>query len=211
MSNLAGKAYAMNVVTPLQPALSPLQRLIYLVARARPSLLKGLLGLSLIHFARWVIIRRDQWPDLGQGPQALQHDYLLFCSNFNGTWDQYIDAFSDGIPAGLDLFWYTAQKYPHSLPIGPFKDYIGHNQIQTDYYYNATPGAAQRDIKAALRVLGEVRRLERVAVAAAPDAFAQEFRAALRALQNCLGTQGLGPVASLDTERAERIRAGEKL
>lgn len=211
MSNLAGKAYAMNVVTPLQPALSPLQRLIYLVARARPSLLKGLLGLSLIHFARWVIIRRDQWPDLGQGPQALHHDYLLFCSNFNGTWDQYIDAFSDGIPAGLDLFWYTAQKYPHSLPIGPFKDYIGHNQIQTDYYYNATPGAAQRDIKAALRVLGEVRRLERVAVAAAPDAFAQEFRAALRALQNCLGTQGLGPVASLDTERAERIRAGEKL
>ena len=116
-----------------------------------PQTLSGLLGLSIIHFARWVIIKRDQWPDLGQGRQPLDNDYMLFCSNFNGTWDQYIDAFSDGIPDGLDLFWYSSTKYPQSIPITAFKDYIRHNQIDTDYYYNATPGAAQRDIKAALR------------------------------------------------------------
>ena len=79
---------------------------------------------------------------------------MLFVSNFNGTWDQYIDAFSDGIPNGLDLFWYSSTKYPGSIPITPFKNYIRANQIDTDYYYNATPGAAQRDIKAALQGLG---------------------------------------------------------
>ena len=42
---------------------------------------------------------------------------MLFCSNFNGTWDQYIDAFADGIPNGLDLFWYTSSKYPASIPV----------------------------------------------------------------------------------------------
>src|SRR3984885_2997586 len=152
MPNTAGKAYAMNVITPMPPAVTWLQRLIFMVARAMPSTLAGLLGLKLIHFARWVIIRRDQWPDLGQGKEHLQNDYMLFLSNFNGTWDQYIDASADGIPGGLDLFWYTSTKYPHSIPISSFKDYITTNQIQTGYYYNATPGSAQRDIKAALRV-----------------------------------------------------------
>jgi hypothetical protein len=52
---------------------------------------------------------------------------MLFCSNFNGTWDQYIDAFPDGIPNGLDLFWYSSTKYPQSIPMSPFKNYIRHN------------------------------------------------------------------------------------
>ena len=59
MPNTAGKAYAMNVITPMPPAVTWLQRLIFMVARAMPSTLAGLLGLKLIHFARWVIIRRD--------------------------------------------------------------------------------------------------------------------------------------------------------
>ena len=117
MSNIAGKAYAMNVLTPMRPRWTWIQHLIFMVARAGPAQLSGLLGLKLIHFARWVIIRRDQWPDLGQGKQAIQNDYMLFLSNFNGTWDQYIDAFSDALPSGLDLLWYSSIKYPHSIPI----------------------------------------------------------------------------------------------
>ena len=58
---------------------------------------------------------------------------MLFVSNFNGTWDQYIDAFSDGIPNGLDLFWYASTKYPGSIPSTPFNAYIRANQIDCDY------------------------------------------------------------------------------
>jgi hypothetical protein len=203
VSNIAGKAYAMNVVTPVSPLCTWLQRLIFSVVRAFPSNLGGLLGLSLIHFARWVTISRDQWPDLGQGKQTLRYDYQLFCSNFNGTWDQYIDAFSDGIPSGLDLLWYTSVGYPHSIPITAFKDYITFNQIDTNYYYNATPGAAQRDIKAALKVLGEVRALTAMHASATPASFAAAYRKSARTVQNCLGSQGIGPTASLDTENAE--------
>jgi hypothetical protein len=208
VSNTAGKAYAMNVVTPMPPWMTWLQRLIFMVARVQPATLTGLLGLRLIHFARWVIIRRDQWPDLGQGRQSLQNDYMLFVSNFNGTWDQYIDAFSDGIPNGLDLFWFASTKYPHSIPISGFKDYITYNQIDTEYYYNATPGAAQRDIKAALAVLAEVRSLATLHADSTPDAFAAAWRTSLRNVQNCLGSHGIAPAASVDTENAERIRYG---
>jgi hypothetical protein len=207
MPNTAGKAYAMNVITPMSPAVTWLQRLIFMVARAFPGTLQGLLGLKLIHFARWVIIRRADWPDLGQGKQSLQHDYMLFFSNFNGTWDQYIDAFSDGIPDGLDLFWYASIKYPHSIPISAFKDYITYNQIDTDYYYNATPGAAQRDIKSALTVMQELRALAALRSTSTPEAFAAAYRNALVKVQNCLGSHGIAPTASLDTENVERIRA----
>src|SRR3954451_10865838 len=75
MSNIAGKAYAMNVLTPMRPWRTWIQNTIFMLARAMPSQLSGLLGLRLIHFARWVIIRRNQWPDLTNGKQKLENDY----------------------------------------------------------------------------------------------------------------------------------------
>jgi hypothetical protein len=206
MSNVAGKAYGMNTVTPMRPYKTWVQRTIFMASRALPSGLAGLLGLSIIHFARWVIIKRNQWPDLGQGKQNLQNDYMLFCSNFNGTWDQYIDAFSDGIPNGLDLFWFASTRYPHSIPITPFKDYIRANQIDTDYYYNATPGAAQRDIKSALRIRRAILALAGQHKTLTPEDFQKAYIAELCKLQNELGYQGYAPVASNDTENADKNR-----
>ena len=206
MSNVAGKAYAMNILTPMKPGRTWITALIFRFARAVPTTLSGLLGLSIIHFARWVIIRRNQWPDVGQGPERLANDYMLFCSNFNGTWDQYIDAFSDGIPNGLNLFWYSSTKYPGSIPISPFKAYIRANQIDTDYYYNATPGAAQRDIKAALRVRESLIDLATAHGRLTPAGFATAYRQALVKVQNDLGAQGPAPVASNDSFNADLNR-----
>jgi len=207
MSNVAGKAYGMNILTPMKPWKTWVNRFLFMAARVLPETLAGLLGLSIIHFARWILIKRHQWPDLGQGKQQLRNDYMLFCSNFNGTWDQYIDAFSDGIPNGLDLFWYSSTRFPQSIPITPFKNYIRLNQIDTDYYYNATPGAAQRDIKAALRVHAAVNDLAAKHAGLTPSQFAAEYRAALWRVQNDLGACGYAPVASNDTEHADINRA----
>jgi hypothetical protein len=211
MSNVSGKAYAMNVVTPMRPARTWINRFLFMMTRALPAKLAGLIGLKFIHFARWVIIRRDQWPDFGSpsDPQArdpLQNDYMLFCSNFNGTWDQYIDAFSDALPSGLDLLWYSSTKYPHSIPITPFKNYIRANQVDTDYYYNATPAAAQRDIKSGLRIRRALIQLADAHARLSPADFAVEYRKAMVALQNEFGATGEAPVASNDTARADRNR-----
>lgn len=205
MSNVAGKAYAMNVLTPMRPRRTFINHFLFYAARALPERLMGLLGLSIIHFARWVIVRRDAWPDFGQPKEELLNDYTLFVSNFNGTWDQYIDAFADGLPSGLDLFWYSATRYPKSIPISAFKAYIRANQIDTSYYYNATPGAAQRDVKAALRVRSALLRLQ-AAHAKGPDAFAGAWLEELCTVQNDLGSPGFAPVASNDTARADAHR-----
>ncbi|QMW21747.1 hypothetical protein [Sandaracinobacteroides saxicola] len=203
MSNVAGKAYAMNVITPMRSPRTWINSLIFMAARALPDRLAGLLGLSIIHFARWVMIRRADWPDLGQGKEKLNNDYMLFCSNFNGTWDQYIDAFSDGLPNGLDLFWYSSTKYPKSIPITPFKNYIRANQIDTDYYYNATPGSAQRDIKCAMRVRLMLADLAGKHASLSPQDFRAAWNAALVSVQNDLGSPGFAPVASNDTAASD--------
>ncbi len=203
MSNVAGKAYAMNVLTPMSAHKGWINHILFMYSRAFPAKLGGLLGLSIIHFARWVIIPKDKWPDFGQVRPSVSHDYVMFCSNFNGTWDQYIDAFSDGIPDGLDLLWYAAIGYPHSIPITPFKDYIRHNQIDTDYYYNATPGVAQRDIKASLRVRRAVLALQSLWRNGDVEAFAAAYRTQLIAVQRDLGSVGYAPVASTDTAAAD--------
>lgn len=111
MSDVPGKAYAMTVLTPMPPRRIWVNALLFSVTRLSSGTLAGLKELALIHFARWVVIRRRRWPRLGGPPPAT--DYMLFCSNFNGAWDQYID----GIPNGLDLFWYASDKYPHSIAI----------------------------------------------------------------------------------------------
>ncbi len=209
MSNVAGKSYALNVVTPMARRHYWLKSLIFIVVRAFPVLLAGLRGLSIIHFARWVMIRRKDWPNLGQGRQwDLYYNYTIFCSNFNGTWDQYIDSFSDGIPYMLDLAWYKDYQYPNSIPIERFKRYIHHNQIDTNYYYNATPGASQRDIKACLRVWRAVKELEGIHATATPEEFAKAYNAKFCDVQNNLGSMGAAPVASIPTEFAHRNHVG---
>ena len=103
-----------------------------------------LTNLSFIHFARWVIIKRNEFPRLapGQPTENLNYDYLLFESNFNGDWEKYIDAFSDVIPGGMDNIWRWSVRYPSSRPITPFLNYIRNCQYDTDHYYSAYPGAS---------------------------------------------------------------------
>lgn len=205
MSNVAGKAYGMTVITPMSSRLTWLNRWIFRFARSFPATLAGLLGLQFIHFARWVIIPRDAWPCLSEveDKDRLDRDAMLFLSNFNGTWDQYIDAFSDGIPIGLDLFWYKNARYPGSVPITPFKNYIRANQIDCDFYYNATPGAAQRDVVSSLRVREELIELAAAHGKSSPKEFAGLYRKTLGRIQNDLTTQGYSPVASTETGEAE--------
>src|SRR5580658_10482660 len=153
MSNINGKVYAMNAITPMRPWKTWILRAFFFILGHIKPLQSDLINLSFIQFARWVIIPREDFPFLGGPPasEKLQYDYLLFFSNFNGTWNQYIDAFSAVLSNGLNLIWRWSEKYPGSVPVTPFKEYIALVQFDTDYYYDAYPHAATNDVKAALR------------------------------------------------------------
>lgn len=206
MSNVAGKAYAMNVITPIRSWTAWLNKLIFRVALRLPATLKGLVTLSLIHYARWVIIGRDEFPRLSpkQPRENLKYSYMLFFSNFNGSWDQYVDSFSFAIPAGLDMFWKWNVRYPRSIPLTPFHHYIKYNQIETNHYYNAYPLATSNDVKSAQAVMAALIAFEREPADAGDEAFMKRYNALLRGLQHDLGDMYPTPIVSMSAWQVER-------
>lgn len=206
MSNIAGKAYAMNVITPVRWYLAWVNKLIFWIALKFPSTLSGLITLSLIHYARWVIIGRNQFPHLhpSQPKEDLKYSYMLFFSNFNGSWDQYVDSFTFAIPSGLDMFWKWNIRYPHSVALTPFHKYIRYNQIETIHYYSAYPLAASNDIKAAKKLKAMLIDFDKQ-WNDAPDAdFQKQYNLLLRNLQHDLGDMRPTPIVSMSAAAVQK-------
>ncbi|HEX3470395.1 MAG TPA: hypothetical protein VHT28_04345 [Silvibacterium sp.] len=195
MSNINGKVYAMNAITPMKPWKTWILRLLFAVLGRFKSKQADLINLSFIEFARWVILPRHQFPFLGKGQEKedLQYDYLLFFSNFNGTWNQYIDAFSAVLSSGLNMIWRWSEKFPGSVPVTLFKEYIARMQFDTDYYYTAYPHATANDVKSAHVVQAALDNL----VQQSPNLDAQQFASAylnfVIQVQSHLGETGEAP------------------
>jgi len=206
MSNIAGKAYAMNVITPIRPYTTWVNKFIFWIAVKIPGTLKGLITLSLIHYARWVIIGKEQFPHLDpkQPKEELNYTYMMFFSNFNGSWDQYVDSFTFAIPGGLDLFWKWNIRYSKSVPLTPFHDYIRYNQIETIHYYNAYPLAASNDVKSAKTVKSSLIKFEQDTRNVSGDNFLKLYNGLLRGLQHDMGDMYPTPIVSMSAHQVER-------
>ena len=192
MPNIRGKAYAINVLTPMKRWKAPFMRAAFMLFGIRATQWE-LRALSFIHFARWTIVRARELPHFPGmlAREGFAYDYLLFESNFNGSWNEYIDAFHAVLHFKLNLVWLSSENFPGPIPLMPFKAYINRNQVYTDYYYMAYPGSTVSDVKNARAVLAAFGALAREAEA--PDAaFAQAYRGFLSEAQNKLGANG-GP------------------
>jgi hypothetical protein len=179
--NRAGRATGLTTLTPL-PRLwaAPLKLLLRVKTRLGPD--KTLRRLSFIHVAYWVLI--DRFP-LEQ--RRSRYSYLLFISNFNGSWFDYIDVFSTAVPQKMALIWGTSYGYPGARPPRAFTQHIRANDRPLEHYYSAYPGATTTEIASALRVH---RRFQTdVAPAAAggdPADLARAWHGFLRATQRDL-------------------------
>jgi len=204
MSNIAGKAYAMNLITPIRGLLVPLNKAIFW-AVGTPLLklsLRGLQTLSMIHYARWVILREHDFPHLSpdQPREKLRYGYMMFFSNFNGSWEQYVDSFAAAIPSGLNLLWFWNVGWPTAVPETPFHRYVEFNQIWTDYYYSAYPMAASNDVKSAQHVKQSLCDFVERTADSAPEEFLRQYHGLLKELQADLGMLAATPIVSLAAE-----------
>ena len=135
---------------------------------------------------------------------------MFFFSNFNGSWDQYVDSFSSAIPSGLDLFWKRNIQYPGSVPMLPFHHYITRNQVWTDHYYNAYPMASSNDVKSARRVKQTLLRFIDDVRTDSPDEFQRKYNLLLLDLQHDISQMGANPVVSLAARAVEERLQIEK-
>ncbi|MDB5136346.1 MAG: hypothetical protein JWP37_2949 [Mucilaginibacter sp.] len=111
---------------------------------------KGSLSdLATIHFARWVII------DNGNN--------ILFESNFDGSWENYIDDFVDHASVGMNVIWGNCIGYPKggSKDIESFKSYIRQNQIPAQIFYSAYKDSTVRNILTDLSLSQKISSLSR--------------------------------------------------
>ncbi len=196
MSNINGKVYAMNAITPMKPWKTWILRGFFLVFGWVKPLQADLINLSFIEFARWVIVPRRKLPFLGHGQKQedLQYDYLLFFSNFNGTWNQYIDAFSAVLSKGLNVIWRWSEKFPGSVPVTAFKEYIARLQFDTDYYYTSYPHATANDLKSAHVVQSALESFAKKCEGVSPQQFRDEYLRFVIEVQAHLGETGEAPI-----------------
>jgi hypothetical protein len=190
MANILGKAYAINVITPIKRWKTPILKGAFRLFNLKFTQWE-LRALAFIYFARWTVISREKLPRFPQmqTKEALRFDYMLFESNFNGSWNEYVDAFHSVLSFKLNLVWMWSENYPSSIPLTPFKRYIDHNQLYNDYYYIAYPGSTIRDIKNALAVTRAFDKLVKT-LELPDDAFLAAYQNFLFKTQNKLGAHG---------------------
>ena len=93
----------------------------------------NLTGVKTIHFARWVFLDSDR--------------RLIFCSNYDGSLESYMDDFIDKVAWGLNAVFSNGVGYPRTrwlLLDGArreleFKDYLRRHQLPTQVWYSAYP------------------------------------------------------------------------
>ena len=182
MANIEGEATAITVITPIKRGGPLVLWLVFWAGRNVKRTLEKLEKLSFIHFARWAVIKR--FPD-EHGGERLNHPYLLFESNFNGAWEQYIDAFSEVVAFRMKAIWGTSFGFPGPLPVEPFKAYIRHNEFVANHYFSAYPGATTTEIISAERVEGALEEL-RGSAGGDAEAFGAAYAAFLTKVQGDL-------------------------
>jgi hypothetical protein len=184
--NHDGQAIAITVFSTIRRPGRVFLPVLFFVTRTFPKLTVTLRQLSFIHFARWAIIRRLPYNGPPQRKGRLRYPHMYFESNFNGGWEEYIDAFSHILTSGMTAFWGTSYGFPKPLPTAPFKAYIQVNETEADHYYSAYPDATSTMIQRALELDAKLTPLQRNAERMDPDAFAAAYRAFLADAQSAL-------------------------
>jgi hypothetical protein len=170
--NIDGQAIAITVFSTVKWWGRPFLPLLFAVTRRIPKLTETLVKLSFIHFARWSIVKRIAYNGPPQSKRRLRYRHMYFESNFNGGWEEYIDAFSHILTRGMWAFWGSSFGFPKALPTSPFKHYIQQNETEASHYYSAYPQATVTIVKDALALDESLAPLVRKASDMDPDEFA---------------------------------------
>ena len=167
--NVDGQAIAITVFSTVKGWGRLWLPLVFLYARLFPGSHGKLARLSFIHFARWTLVTRLP----GQRPR---HPQLFFESNFNGGWQEYIDAFSHILTQGMKWFWSSSYGFPQPLPTGPFKKYNQAHELTASHFYSAYPNATTTIVLSALELDARLDAFKQRTRNVDADAFAQAWK-----------------------------------
>lgn len=104
----------------------------------------SLIGISTIHFVRWLLI------DEGRR--------LMLVSDYDGSWESYLDEFAEMIVSGLDAIWGGAVGAPPAgaRDVFAFKRFLRTHQVPADVFFSAYPNETVLNIAADTAAAGSV-------------------------------------------------------
>jgi hypothetical protein len=174
--NVDGRAVALTVFSSVKWWGRVELPLFFLFIRRGRNSLGTLKQLSFIHAARWSLVWRIPYNGPPQPRTRFRYPRLFFESNFNGGWEEYIDAFSYVLRTGMFGFWGSSFGFPGAVPPAPFKAYIRDNELDASHYYSAYPEATASMILAALELEPKLAALRDRGRDMTPDEFAVAWR-----------------------------------
>lgn len=149
-----GRATALAVILPLKrggrlwliPWLGALRR----SRRLRRWAFRELDGLQFIFAIRWALLapyergRWRRWPPMVSPDQRW---HLLFESNFDGDWDEYLANFAGVIPRGLASLVWVGAGYTGLTSPDLFKRYAKLHDHLPEHYVSGYPRLSANDIR----------------------------------------------------------------
>jgi hypothetical protein len=188
--NVHGVARALTAIGPLAPGFRYIRlRIGFLLRRHWPPFrnarARDLRRLSFVHFARWVLIMDLPAPD-GTCRRRLRPVYMYFESNFNGGFEEYIDAFSYVLTPRMQELFGAAYNFPGPKPAEPFKAFIRRHDYEAEHFYSAYPQTTATDVGRALTVAEAFARLQSDTEGCAPEEFAKRWRGFLTDVEGAL-------------------------
>jgi hypothetical protein len=99
----------------------------------------SLIGVGTIHCVRWLLIDGDR--------------RLVLLSDYDNSWESYIDEFAEMILSGLDAIWETSLGYPPdgARDVPALKRFLRAHQVRAEAFYSAYPDATVVNIADATR------------------------------------------------------------
>ena len=116
---------------------------------ARSGYLKSM---RTIHFAHWALVSNGS--------------RLMFLSNYDGSWESYLDDFIEKAHDGLSAAWTHCIGFPPTRWLvrggashgGRFKQWARHSMRESQFWYSAYPGFSVNQIERHARVADGLRK-----------------------------------------------------
>jgi hypothetical protein len=106
-------------------------------------------GIQTIHFARWVIVldKRDE-------PEVRRHR-LVFFSNYDGSWENYLGEFIDRAAGALTAVWSNTEGFPAATNLRGdgardeegFKRWTREHQMPTQVWWTGISGSTVQNVR----------------------------------------------------------------
>jgi hypothetical protein len=180
----------MTFITPMRDVGKATLSLLARVAGPLPPLarllVKPLVELSVIHFARWTIVDSLPAPADDPGGGRLRHPYLCFESHFDSETSAYVDNFIEITPWRMRLVWGTSLGFPGVFPSTGFTAFTEANELNDGYYWCAYPQGTVTMIRAGLELDDRFRRFRHRTRGMGPDQFEAAWRTFLTEVQQWL-------------------------